>query len=210
MSPHNVELGGEREHPDLAFTKIAQTNVARGDLVEFVAPLLEELVIAPLKMTPSPDVFGNLASLIHALHYKITRLWLITALRADYDVTRLIAVLELLPSLADVCLQPRWPHEAISLGPLYTAMARATPCLPGVQYLTIGGCACINTESLALFHNVQLGPFLPDQLQRFEVLRVAVLDFTMVVDRNAREATINVPFFCAAISGGLWWTPETS
>ncbi|KAJ6573166.1 hypothetical protein DFH09DRAFT_1312415 [Mycena vulgaris] len=64
----------------LNLPKLRKLYVACGDLLEFGAPLLEKLIVEPLKMTLPPDVFRNLSGLIHRSHCRLTKVCLIGAI----------------------------------------------------------------------------------------------------------------------------------
>ncbi|KAJ7803663.1 hypothetical protein B0H14DRAFT_2887182 [Mycena olivaceomarginata] len=214
----------------LDLPRLRRLYVARGDFLEFTAPLLQELVVEPLQMTPPADVLTNISDLISRSSCQLTKLCLISAIPSRSDVQKLISVLQLLPSLADVCILSRKFNEHMNLDELVTALAVATPCiLPRMERLTIGGYAfyewsalvdmvdgrlhanplvCSAIRGFALLHRRLGRPMPREELLRLEMLRSAGLDLTVIEGPGAHEAMVNVPFFRAGTSSGMYWAPE--
>ncbi|KAJ7732953.1 hypothetical protein DFH07DRAFT_846167 [Mycena maculata] len=223
----------DNEHAGLLICPaLRRLYVAPGDL-EFTAPLLEELVIEPLKMTPPPDTLRNLCSLIRRSACQLTKLCLIAAIPSIHDVSKLITALGLLPSLVELCVQSRRAHETTRLDDLVTSLGATTPyLLPRLEALTFGGYVFLHWSALvdmletrrnanptgsgvlrafSLFHIRRIPhPIPPNELQRLDVLRLAGLDLTDMEGTGAREAMVGVPFFNAGISDGEFWAPETT
>ncbi|KAJ7910107.1 hypothetical protein B0H13DRAFT_2661225 [Mycena leptocephala] len=198
----------------LVLPKLRRLYVNRGDFLEFTAPKLEELVVEPLKMTPPPDALGNLASLVH---------------RSASNVTTL---LELLPSLVELCIQSRRIDETITLDDLVISLGRSSPwLLPRLEELMIAGytvnpwSALVDTvesrrnahpassstlRAFSLLHVLRSIPIPADDLLRLQMLRLAGLDLNVVVGTGARGAMVGVPFFNAGISNGEFWAPEST
>jgi hypothetical protein len=47
-----------------------------------------------------------------------------------------------------------------------------------------------------------------EEFLRLEMLRSAGLDLTVIEGPGAHEAMVNVPFFRAGTSSGMYWAPE--
>jgi hypothetical protein len=216
----------------LVLPKLRRLYVNRGDFLEFTAPKLEELVVEPLKMTPPPDALGNLASLVHRSACHLTKLCLIAAIRDTSDVPNVTTLLELLPSLVELCIQSRRIDEPITLDDLVISLGRSSPwLLPRLEELTIAGytvnpwSALVDTvesrrnahpassstlRAFSLLHVLRLIPIPADDLLRLQMLRLAGLDLNVVVGTGARGAMVGVPFFNAGISNGEFWAPEST
>ncbi|KAJ7861937.1 hypothetical protein B0H13DRAFT_2282400 [Mycena leptocephala] len=216
----------------LVLPQLRRLYVNRGDFLEFTAPKLEELVVEPLKMTPPPDALGNLASLVHRSACHLTKLCLIAAIRDTSDVPNVTTLLELLPSLVELCIQSRRIDEPITLDDLVISLGRSSPwLLPRLEELTIAGytvnpwSALVDTvesrrnahpassstlRAFSLLHVLRSIPIPADDLLRLQMLRLAGLDLNVVVGTGARGAMVGVPFFNAGISNGEFWAPEST
>ncbi|KAJ7169007.1 hypothetical protein C8R46DRAFT_1093054 [Mycena filopes] len=213
----------------LALPKLRKLYVAQGDFLDFNAPLLDELVIEPLKMTPPPDALGNLTTLLRQSGCQLTKLCLIAAIPSLADVAKLTTVLELLPSLLELCIQSRAPVESVTLDEFVLSLCNTTPRLvPRLETLTLGGYPVDSTilvdmlwnrcnanpagtsaiRAFSLFVIIRLRPVEATQMQRLEMFRAGGLDLVIVAGLLAREAMVRVPFFHAASSNGLFWAPE--
>ncbi|KAJ7657290.1 hypothetical protein DFH06DRAFT_460199 [Mycena polygramma] len=222
----------ENEHTGLLdCPKLRRLYVNRGDMLEFIAPALEELVIEPLKMTPPSPSLLNLCGLIQRSACQLTKLCLIAAIPSTTDVPDLVVALELLPSLVELCVQSRRASETTILDTLVTSLAGLTPyLLPRLEELTFGGyfspwsplIATVETRrnanpagssmlrAFSLFHSRNQRRIPPQDLQRLNTLRSAGLDVTLIEGPGAREAMVKVPFFHAGMSDGEYWAPDTT
>ncbi|KAJ7460167.1 hypothetical protein FB451DRAFT_1371677 [Mycena latifolia] len=215
----------------LDLPKLRRLYVARGNLLEFTAPRLEELVIEPLDMTPPPDALGNLTSLVQRSACQLTKLCFIAAIPDMPAVSQLVSVLQLLPSLVELCVQSRRLNELIELSVLVAALHPTAPCLlPRLEALTFGGygvpdgaalvdmvaarchaspAVCSALRAFSLLYHQRLYPIHPADLAQLDTLRsVAGLDLTVIIGPGAREAMVNVPFYYAGLSDGTYWAPD--
>ncbi|KAJ7467569.1 hypothetical protein FB451DRAFT_1401571 [Mycena latifolia] len=173
-----------------------------------------ELVIEPLDVTPFPDVFGNLSSLIVRSACQLTKLCLIAAIPPTQPTDnrlRLAHVLRLLPSLIELCVQSRRPNETIRLGldhrdgiPDEAALVNMVDAR---RHANPAVCSILRAFSLQHFR--RLSHMHPPELDRLEMLRPTELDLTVIVGPGAREAMVNVPLYYAGLSDGEFWAPDT-
>ncbi|KAJ7813485.1 hypothetical protein B0H14DRAFT_2604955 [Mycena olivaceomarginata] len=180
----------------LDLPRLRRLYVARGDFLEFTAPLLQELVVEPLQMTPPPDALTNISDLINRSSCQLqssasyrpfspVRTYKNSSPSSNYSpLSRTFAP----------CLEV---HEHMNLDELVTALAVATPrILPRMERLTIGEYACYEWSALIDMVDWRLhaNPL------RLEMLRSAGLDLTVIGGPGAHEAMVNVPFFRAGTS----------
>ncbi|KAJ7764426.1 hypothetical protein B0H16DRAFT_1800016 [Mycena metata] len=213
----------------LVLPKLNKLYVARGDFLEFDAPLLDELVVEPLSMTPPSDALGNLAALIQQSSCQLTKLCLIAAIPSIADVPKLTTVLELLPSLLNLCVQSRDPKEAVAIDHLVISLSGIPRLVPHLEALTLGGYPCdwttlVDTiwnrrhanpagssplRAFSIFHIERIHALVPDELQRLETLRHEGLELNILEGPDARAAMVAVPFFHAGASHGKFWAPDS-
>ncbi|KAJ7921131.1 hypothetical protein B0H13DRAFT_2656179 [Mycena leptocephala] len=214
----------------IVLPRLRRLYVMHGDFLEFKAPSLVELVVEPIRMKPFPNVFANLAELIHLSACQLTKLCLIAVLTAEHDNDKLISTLTSLPSLVELCIQSRARNEMRTLDALASALVPTTPCLlPRLEELTIGGyrfndlgglldmvsarwhadpAVCSTLRVLGLFHVLRLFLFDDDEILRLDMLQREGFDVRTVTGAEARAAMLSVPFFHAGLSDGQYWSPE--
>ncbi|KAJ7840389.1 hypothetical protein B0H14DRAFT_2587468 [Mycena olivaceomarginata] len=175
----------------LDLPRLRRLYVARGDFLEFTAPLLQELVVEPLQMTPPPDALTNISDLINRSSFPFGRTK--THLRPPTT------------PLSRGRLHPVSKfNEHMNLDELVTALAVATPrILPRMERLTIGEYACYEWSALIDMVDWRLhaNPLVCSAIRGvWRCSAPPALISPVIGGPGAHEAMVNVPFFRAGTS----------